>query len=145
LSELPDDLAELERELAARRAPEPLTGFRPHLLAAVAEELNRFEDGNNSRRFWRFAAVVAAALLLGINLSLSVVNDMDWHLTGGVDPERIAATATKLHELEPDLPEQEAYRQALVLQVAVRMPPLPDCRPSLPGLLQDHRQLHETR
>jgi hypothetical protein len=109
-------------------------------------ELRRAEAGVTRGGFWQFAAVVAAGMLLAINLSMSVANDMDWCLASGIDSERVAATASRIHELVPDLSEQEAYRQALVFQAAAQVPPLPDCKPSLNSMLQGRpRELQETR
>jgi hypothetical protein len=117
---LPPDLAGLERRLARRNSPGSGGELRQRVLAAVC----RASDGHD---FWRFAAGVAAAALLAINLSMSVANDTDWHLSetpaagDGGTPEYLGA-------LLPELSPREARRQALLLQARSRLlatPPLP--------------------
>jgi hypothetical protein len=118
--DLPPDLADLERRLARRNSP-PLPGeLRQRVLAAV----RRASDGHD---FWRFAAGVAAAALLAINLSMSVANDTDWHLIDAPVP-RDTGAAEQLGALLPELSPQEARRQALLMQARSRLhgtPPLP--------------------
>src|SRR5437899_3289257 len=91
----PDDLAELEGRLA-RRLPEP-PGLRARVLAAVRRELR-------PQPYWRFAVAVAAAVLVWINFSTSLINSMDWHLNVGVDRGDLDKAARRLAELMPDMP-----------------------------------------
>ena len=66
---------------------------------------------------------MAAAVLLGINLSMSVAADTDWDLTPGVEPAEVAATADRLRALAPDLPESELRRQALLARAGAGLTP----------------------
>jgi hypothetical protein len=72
-SPLPDDLAELERELAGRPRQEPAAEARARLLAAVERELNEppASISHSSwirRRPWRlaFAGAAAAAVITAV-------------------------------------------------------------------------------
>jgi hypothetical protein len=137
MSHLPDDLADLEQRLARRRRHAPGEALGPRVLAAVARELNQTAPDNALRSFWRFAVGVAAAMLLCLNLSMSVANDMDWPLAGDVDTASIAASADRIRRVLPDLPEGEADRQARLAHFASHVPPLPDIKPSLRDALRE--------
>lgn len=121
---LPPDLADLERELASRPRPELPAELRARVLAAVSRErpTPRAEPARNG--FARFAAATAAAALLAINLSASVANDTDWRLraAGGAEPADVVG---RIRELAPDLSEQEARRQALMLRSAAGLTATP--------------------
>jgi hypothetical protein len=123
--DLPPDLAALERELAALGQPGP-PALRPRVLAAVGRELRR--DGR--RPAWRFAAATAAAVLLWVNLSMSVANNTDWRLAPATEPGQIAATADRLRELAPDLPDAELRRQALLARAGAALAPAVNLSPS---------------
>jgi hypothetical protein len=128
-AELPPDLAALERRLADRPRIEPSPGFGPRLLAACRAALGR-RAAPVPAAGWRFWAGAAAALLLGINLSMSVAADTDWHLLPGAEPGQVAATADRLRELAPDLPEAELRRQALLARAGAGLAPAVDLTPS---------------
>jgi hypothetical protein len=66
---------------------------------------------------WRHAFAVAAALLLWVNLSMSVANNTTWPLAAGPDRAGLDETAERIRALAPELSEREARRQALVSQV----------------------------
>jgi hypothetical protein len=117
--DLPDDLADLERRLAQRHRPEPAGDLRRRVLAAVRAA------GSEGNGFWRFAAAVAAAALLAINLSMSVAADTDWHLGDTNPPPSAHAVARRLQEVLPDLPPDEARRQALLQAGRSRLTPTP--------------------
>jgi len=123
--DLPDDLAALERELAARPRPAPSEALRGRVLAAARRELSA-----PGRRLgaWEFALAAAAAFILLLNLSISAANDMDWRLCGGLDREAVAAAAEEIGRLAPELPPQEARRQALILVAGSRLPMLPQVK-----------------
>jgi hypothetical protein len=126
-ADLPPDLAALERELAGRPPVEPSAAFGPRLLAATRDALrHRPAVAAVPAVGWRVWASVAAALLIGINVSMSVANHTVWHLTGGVEPGQVAATADRLRALAPDLPEAELRRQALLARAGAGLPPVLD-------------------
>jgi hypothetical protein len=115
-SDLPPDLAELERRLADRRPPVPPADLRRRVLAAVRRASGEGEGG-----FLRFVASVAAAALLAVNLSMSVANNTDWHLRGAPGPDE--AGADSVRELVPELSEREARRQAVLLRARSQLTP----------------------
>jgi hypothetical protein len=108
--------ADLERLLAERPSPDPPAGLRLRVLAAARRELAR------PPAVWRPWAVAAAAVLLGINLSMSLSADTDWHLAADVDPRQAAAMTSQLRTLAPDLPESELRRQALLARAGAELP-----------------------
>ena len=127
LPELPDDLAELERRLAGRSGAEPGPGCRGRVLDAVRRELGRNRAGSGA---WRVAAGLAAAVLFGANLALSVANDTPWHSAPGNGTANLEAGAGQVRRLFPDMPEREVYRHALLLQAGAHLPLQPDLRPA---------------
>jgi hypothetical protein len=137
MSHIPDDLADLEQRLARRLRHAPGEALGPRVLAAVARELNQTAPDNARRSFWRFAVGVAAAMLLWLNLSMSAANDMDWSFVGDVDTASITASAERIRQVLPDLPEGEAARQARLAHFASHVPPLPDVKPSLRDSLRE--------
>ena len=66
-TELPEDLAELERLLSARPQPEPRKALRGNVLASVQEHA---AGARRNASAWRFAASVAAVAFLWANLSM---------------------------------------------------------------------------
>jgi hypothetical protein len=126
--ELPEDLAELESRLAGRPRLEPGTTFRDRLLAAVRQELQDGIAVPGWAASWQFAAAVAAIVVLWANFSMSIANDTNWRLAA--DPESVdtKALAAELRKLFPDMSEQEANRQALVVQGRSPLPAAIDAR-----------------
>jgi hypothetical protein len=122
---LPPDLLALERALAARPRPEPSAGLRDRVLTAAERERPGPRTGPERRDFVRFAAATAAAALLAINLSASLANNTDWHLSARADGPAVADVAGRLRELTPDVSEREAVRQALLLRAAAGLTPAP--------------------
>jgi hypothetical protein len=98
---------DLERELAGR-LPGPTAEFRQRVLAAVRRELSPND-------FWRFAALVAAAALLAINLSMSVANHASWN----------SGSHTDLGPLPAD---SDGARQELLVRAQSRLIPIADLR-----------------
>jgi hypothetical protein len=125
---LPPELVELERELASRPQPTPPAELRARVLDAVGRERPTPRPEPARDGFARFAAATAAAMLLAVNLSASLANDTDWR-------PRPAATdlgevADRLRALDPDMPDREARRQALVLRAAAGLTPAPVPNPN---------------
>jgi hypothetical protein len=120
--ELPPDLASLQRQLADRPRIEPSPEFGARVLAASRAALGQRPPAVLAPG-WRRWAAVAAAVLFGINLSMSVAADTDWHLLPGPEPGQVAATVNQLRELAPDLPESELRRQALLARAGAALSP----------------------
>ena len=112
---LPEELAQLEEELAARPLPEPPPGLRGRILAAVRNRAPAPSPVAVRGGLLPFAAAVAALLLVCMNLSMSAVNRTDWDVWGSTERVDVATQARELQQLLPDLPEGEASRIALVM------------------------------
>lgn len=136
-AQLPDDLANLEGQLAARAQPGPAAGLRERVLVAVGRELRRPPVTAPEIDDWRFAAALAAAVLLWANLSMSVTLEPSWSRMLAPEPEtgRLEAAVAEERRLLPGLSEREAYRQAVLAQAGTRLTPMPNPRPTLAGLL----------
>jgi hypothetical protein len=84
--DLPDDMAELERELRERSRAEPSHGLRSRVLTAVTRELARPTAKDNAplwfkQRLWQL--VVACGIAAGVIMALTV-----WHLYSPVPPKQ---------------------------------------------------------
>jgi hypothetical protein len=115
--DLPPDLAALEQRLADRPRVEPHADLAARVLTATQDALR--QPAPPARSDWHTWAAVAAALLLAVNLSMSVAANTDWDFA----PEPPATTAEQLRALAPDLPEAELRRQALLARAAAGLSP----------------------
>lgn len=120
--DFPPEWSEVEHRLAERRLPQPPTAFRERVLAAMrAERAPR-------RTHWKIAALLAASLLLTLNLALSLENHRAWAAMQRSENEGVDTTARTLRQRHPDLSERQAYQFALVLHsppaLPVSLPPL---------------------
>ena len=113
--DLSPELAEVERRLAARGHPQPPADFRRRVLSALRDE------PTVRRPVWSLA-VAAAAVLLLLNLAMSLEN----HRAGpraprdvGVD---VSTAAGEMRQRHPDLSEQEAYQLVLLVQTPPALP-----------------------
>jgi hypothetical protein len=128
---LPPDLADLERRLADGAPIEPSADFAGRVLGSVRDALRlRPAMPPAPAAGWRSWAAVAAALLVGINLSMSAAADTDWHLERDVEPGQVAALTEQLRELAPDLPAAEVRRQMLLARAGASLPRVFNLSPS---------------
>ena len=141
--ELPEDLAELERRLAARPRPEPSDDLRRRVMDAVRAELAGASaiPLKTPRRLstWEFAAAVAAAVVLALNLAVSGANDMDWT---GSESESLTpdpATVAALRQLMPGLTDDEVRGRWLLMQAGrhLVMAPPPPPSPAVPASYEE--------
>jgi len=116
LPDLPEDLAAVERELAARPRPAPSETLRQRVLAAARRELSS-PAAPERRRLgtWEFAVAAAAAFVLVLNLSMSAANDTTWNPPAALDRDAVTSAAEQIGRLVPELAPQEARREALIL------------------------------
>lgn len=123
LPDLPEDLAAVERELAARPRPAPSETLRQRVLAAARRELSS-PAAPQQRRLgtWEFALAAAAVALLVANLAMSAANDMTWSRQPALDCNAVAAAAEEIGRLVPELAPQEARREALILVAGLPLP-----------------------
>jgi hypothetical protein len=116
--QLPPELEQLERDLADRPRPDPPAELRQRVIGGVRAELQR----NGARNGWTFAAAVATAALVWLNLSLSATLATDC----GPQPDSLAPevgkVAEQIQQLLPELSEREALRQAILLQAGSSQP-----------------------
>jgi hypothetical protein len=122
---LPPGLAALERELSGASGADPPADLRRRVLTAVGEEL-----AARPRRPWRVAFAAAAAVLLWVNLSMSVTSNVGWPRDAAIEGDRLEETARQIRDLVPGLPEGEVYRQALLARAGPRLAPAPAPLPS---------------
>jgi hypothetical protein len=132
--DLPPDLAAFEQRLTGQDRPEPGPALRQRVLESVREELGS-PTTVRPPLGW-FLGATAAAALLWINFSMSVVNNMDFSFADRLEPALVEETADRIRTLVPELPEDEVYRQALLAQRAARPAPGPVPRASLDSLLR---------
>ena len=123
--ELPSDLADLERRLADRPRAGPPAGLGPRVLDATRTA----QRPRPTVTSWRSWAALAAAVLVGVNLSMSVAANADWQLTADVEPEQVDATADRLRAAAPELSERELRRQALLYRAGAGLTPTVDLNP----------------
>jgi len=125
---LPEDLQELERKLAARAMAEPSPGLRDRVIAAIRQESAHPRHAGEAISLWRFAAAVAANLLLCLNLYMSVAKHADWDVWGERGQVDVTSAAELLREAVPELSEQEASRMARVMASGSRLILVPDLK-----------------
>jgi len=137
---LPEDLAAVERALIERsEAPVP-RDFRERVMAAVRHELTRPVPRNGRRALWKWLAASAAAVLIAVNFSTSVINNMDWRLATSASSIEIDLAARQLQGLAPGLSPEDARRHAMLLDAGARAAPAPYGRPSLDHFLQQRER-----
>jgi hypothetical protein len=113
--DLPSELAAIERRLAERGHPKPAVDFRRRVLSGLRDERSA------RRSAWRWA-VLAAAVLLVLNLAMSLENHHAGPRVQRRAGEDLATTARELRQRHPDLSEQEAYQLALLVQSPPALP-----------------------
>jgi len=110
----------LEAELAALRPQEGSARLRQRL----ADELARPAQAGGASRVWW--AALAAAVLLALNLYLTVENQRANLRAAGRERGVIEATAAEMRRSEPALPETEARQRAVLSLAKTHVTPRPD-------------------
>ena len=137
---LPADLQQLERDLAGRPRPDPPAELRQRVIQGVRAEL----QGNGSGNRWTFAAGVAAAVVVWVNLSMSATLATDYGSRPTSPRLQVDKLAEQIQQLLPELSEHEALRQAGLMQAGSQLsrypmlptgPAAPRHRGNLDGLL----------
>jgi hypothetical protein len=124
---LSPELQRVEQDLAARRRAEPSGQLKEQWLRTLRAELRR----QAARSRWTFALAAAASVLVGLNLSLSAsqATDYGFQLDGrqldGRQPS-VQTTAEEIRRILPEVPPQEATRQAVLLRAGAGMVPCPN-------------------
>lgn len=138
-SDFPPELEAIERELVAELRAVPPAGLRGRVMAGVHRELGRERLWSR----WIFAAQVAAAAAIWINLSWSAARATERDLMDRRPPRSLVAGAEEIRLLLPGIPEREALRQAILLEAGsslARCPAL-QVRPPDPRQLRNLREI----
>ena len=122
---LPPELRELEERLAASPRGIPRGALRERFLSSVPRELR----GAERRARWTFTVAVAATALVWLNRSMSATQatDCGLHFDGG--QASVEQAAEEIRRLLPELPPQEALRQAILLRASTGLVPCPSISP----------------
>jgi len=123
--QLSSELEQLERALANRMLPEASAQLRQRVLADVRSKLRAKRRQTNLQ----FAAVVAAAALLWMNLSMSATQATDFGFRRNLmneSSESIETVARQIQQLAPEFSPEEARREAILMRAGSDMLYLPD-------------------
>ena len=124
---LPPELQRLERELAARPRPQPSADLRDRIVGQMQSALVRnglVREGSRNR--WTFVVALAISVMLWMNLSLSATRATEHDLRFGGEPPSVAELTDELRRAAPELTEQEATRQAVLLRAGSNLAFCPD-------------------
>jgi hypothetical protein len=116
--ELSPELQQLERDLAHR----PLPGAPAVLRQRILDDLGSRRRTERARDRWQFAAAVAAAALLWLNLSMSATQATDFGFRPAGPSDSIEPTARQIGRLVPEFSADEARRQAVLLRAGNQLP-----------------------
>jgi hypothetical protein len=122
--DLPAELAEMEKSLREALAGvpgqlgPPGVGLRVRVLAAVRGELRAARRG----AFLWFLVGTAAAALLWVNLSMSLVNNT-WPVVAAPGAGGVKEMAAQMRTLMPELSAGEARREAAAALARTRLAP----------------------
>jgi hypothetical protein len=119
---LPPELERLEQDLAARPRGQSSAQLKQRCLDSLRVELRR----EPARNRWAFAVAAAATVLVGLNLSLSASQATDCGLRLDGRQTSVVKTAEQIRQLLPDIPLQEAMRQAVLLRASTDVVPCPN-------------------
>ncbi len=109
--QLPPELESLERELAARSAPQPTAELRQKITSGVHNRLRR----ESRLDFWRFAAAAAIVAAVWINLSISAASETDLNFRLADIRPSVEQTTRQIRNILPEMSEADARREALLL------------------------------
>jgi len=132
---LPKELRELERRLEGRWGGEPSGALRGRVMRAVERGLAD-KGGRPARRglTWSYAAAAAAAVILGMNLSMEAVSVTRFVEGRGMSVEEVELAAESIRRVVPELGAAEARRAAVMMTSGGRLVAAPAPRGSGGGL-----------
>jgi hypothetical protein len=110
---LPPELEALEHVLACGPRPEPSAGLRRRVLGSLRSELHCEPTSRN----WQFAATFAATVLLGLSLSLGVMQTTSLALQQSPPALSVDEVARRLQVLAPSLSREDSLRQAALRHI----------------------------
>ena len=123
--QLPAELEALQRELRERQPTHLPADLRGRVIGGVRAELAR----ERSRGQWTFAAAVAAAAVIWINLSISATQSTDFGLDFRGEPPSVETVAEQIQRTLPEISRREALRQAVLLRAGSQLV----CYPAVSG------------
>jgi hypothetical protein len=132
---IPDDDSILEERLRNRPMSEPSTSLRSQVLRAVTHELEPRTFRPSSHRlseFFKFAAAMAAVLVIGLNVVRTAISVTPFESTTIYSGQSVSDVAA-LQRLSPDLSADDARRMAVLLQSGGDLTPLPQVHRSAPS------------
>lgn len=119
---LPNELKQIERLLLGGPRSAPSAALRGRVLADVRSELVKSELARTRNSpGWRFAAAIAATLLVGLGFSLCAMQTTAFGLQRRESPLSINEIALRLQQLSPGLSHEESLRQAALRQIGVEV------------------------
>lgn len=110
------ELERLERLLASGPRPEPSAELRRRVLKSVRSELH----GECISSKWQSAAAFAATLLVGLGLSLGVLQATSFALQQR-EPPSVFEVARRLQVLAPGLSREDSLRQAALRHIGAEV------------------------
>ncbi len=110
---LPPELERLERLLARGPRIEPPAALRRRVLGGVRSELR----SERVLPTWRFAAAFAATILVGLSLSLGVLQATGSARQQPEEPLSVDEIAWRLQQISPGLSRGESRRQAVLRHI----------------------------
>jgi len=123
--DLPADLADVERRLRAGRGPAPSSAHRARVLAAVGDALAaRRLPWFRRPVVWQTAAA-AAVVVLWANVAVSTLGRPFAFPSDAGNGQALRAGAVAIRTVAPQLSEEEARRQALLLRAGAAGAALP--------------------
>ena len=122
---LPAELEQVERLLLCEPLAEPSAALRRRVLDDVRAELRqsvleglRAELRREQRRSkWRFVAAAAAVLLVGLGLSLSVLQTTSFALQQREFTPTLSDIARQIQQISPQVSQRDSRRQAMLRQI----------------------------
>ena len=115
--QLPPELERLERFLVSGPRSAPSAALRGRVLEGIRSELHREHTWSK----WRFAAALAAALLVDLCLSLAVVQATCFALQQRESHPSVHEVARRIQQLSPDLSPEESLRRAVLVRIGAEM------------------------
>lgn len=113
--DLPRELADVECRLAEHSHPKPASDFRRRVLSALHDE------PKSAPLAWRLA-VLAVAVLLVLNLAMSLHNHRAGPRLERRADDDLVTLVREMRQRHPDLSEREAYPLALLIQSPPALP-----------------------
>lgn len=114
---LPPELEDLQRLLACGPRPEPSAALRQRVVGGMRIELHCEGTAGS----WQYAAAFAATVLLGLSLSLGVLQTTSFALQQRLPAPSVEEVARRLQVLSPSLSREDSLRQAALRHIGAQL------------------------